>query len=139
MTQNPPAIQETQETESGRSPGKEDGYPLQYSCLENPMNRRAQRATVCRVAQSRTRLKRLNMHTGTNKVGLLPQSTAFSRSNCHFPPTFSHCRSCFHIVPYTHTASRSMRTKEKMEEIKWSHKWEDLISYIRTVYLSRQI
>ena len=24
---------------SGRSPGKEDGYPLQYSCLENPMDR----------------------------------------------------------------------------------------------------
>ena len=23
----------------GRSPGKEKGYPLQYSCLENPMNR----------------------------------------------------------------------------------------------------
>ena len=24
---------------SGRSPRKEDGYPLQYSCLENPMDR----------------------------------------------------------------------------------------------------
>ena len=24
---------------SGRSPGKEDGYPLQYSCLENSMDR----------------------------------------------------------------------------------------------------
>ena len=23
----------------GRSPGEENGYPLQYSCLENPMNR----------------------------------------------------------------------------------------------------
>ena len=26
---------------SGRSPGEENGYPLQYSCLENPMGRRA--------------------------------------------------------------------------------------------------
>ena len=26
---------------SGRSPGKENGNPLQYSCLENPMDRRA--------------------------------------------------------------------------------------------------
>ena len=24
---------------SGRSPGEEDGNPLQYSCLENPINR----------------------------------------------------------------------------------------------------
>ena len=24
---------------SGRSPGEENGYPLQYSCLENPMDR----------------------------------------------------------------------------------------------------
>ena len=24
---------------SGRSPGDENGYPLQYSCLENPMDR----------------------------------------------------------------------------------------------------
>ena len=54
MTQNPPAIQETQETESGRSPGKEDGYPLQYSCLENPMNRRAWWATVHGVAKGWT-------------------------------------------------------------------------------------
>ena len=26
---------------SGRSPGEENGYPLQYSCLENPMDRGA--------------------------------------------------------------------------------------------------
>ena len=32
--------------ELGRSPGEVNGNPLQYSCLENPMNRRAWRATV---------------------------------------------------------------------------------------------
>ena len=31
---------------SGRSPGGENGNPLQYSCLENPMDRVAWRATV---------------------------------------------------------------------------------------------
>ena len=31
---------------SGRSPGEENGTPLQYSCLENPMDREAWRATV---------------------------------------------------------------------------------------------
>ena len=30
---------------SGRSPGEGDGNPLQYSCLENPMDRGAWRAT----------------------------------------------------------------------------------------------
>ena len=31
---------------SGRSPGEGNGNPFQYSCLENPMNRGAWRATV---------------------------------------------------------------------------------------------
>ena len=31
---------------SGRSPGEGNGYPLQYSCLENSMERGAWRATV---------------------------------------------------------------------------------------------
>ena len=31
---------------SGRSPGEGNGYPLQYSCLENPMDRGAWQATV---------------------------------------------------------------------------------------------
>ena len=31
---------------SGRSPGEGNGNPLQYSCLENPMNGGAWRATV---------------------------------------------------------------------------------------------
>ena len=35
-----------------RSPGKGHGDPLQYSCLENPMDRRAWWATVQRVAES---------------------------------------------------------------------------------------
>ena len=32
--------------ESGRSPGREDGNPLQYSCLGNPMDRGAWQAAV---------------------------------------------------------------------------------------------
>ena len=41
----------------GRSPGGGHGNPLQYSCLENPMDRGAWRATVRGVAQSWTGLK----------------------------------------------------------------------------------
>ena len=39
------------------------GNPLQYSCLDNPMDRGAWKAIVHRVAKSRTRLKQLSMHT----------------------------------------------------------------------------
>ena len=39
---------------SGRFPGGGDGNPLQDSCLENPMDRGAWRATVPGVAKSRT-------------------------------------------------------------------------------------
>ena len=40
----------------GRSPGEGNGNPLQYSCLENPMERGAWQATVHGVAKSQTRL-----------------------------------------------------------------------------------
>ena len=46
----------------GRSPGRGHGNPLQYSCLENPMNRGAWRATVQGAAKSQTRLKQLSTH-----------------------------------------------------------------------------
>ena len=45
---------------SGRFPGGGNDNPLQYSCLENPMDRGAWWATVHGVSRSRTRLKRLS-------------------------------------------------------------------------------
>ena len=59
MVPNPPAnagdIRDTGSISGlGRSPGERNGNPLQYSCLENPMNSRAWWATVPGVAQSRT-------------------------------------------------------------------------------------
>ena len=47
---------------SRRSLGEEHGNPLQYSCLENPMDRGAWCPTVHRVAKSRTWLKLLSTH-----------------------------------------------------------------------------
>ena len=41
---------------SGRYPGEGNGNPLQYSCLENPMDRGAWQATVHGVTKSQTRL-----------------------------------------------------------------------------------
>ena len=52
LVKNSPAMQETQIW----SPGEGKDSPLQYSCLENPMDRGAQWATVHEVAKSWTRL-----------------------------------------------------------------------------------
>ena len=41
---------------SGVSPGEGNGNPLQYSCLENPMDREAWQTTVHGITKSRTRL-----------------------------------------------------------------------------------
>ena len=44
----------------GRSPGEGNGSSLQFSCLENPMDRRAWQAIVHRVTRGWTQLKRLS-------------------------------------------------------------------------------
>ena len=51
---------------SGKAPGERNGYPLQFSCLENSMDRGACWATVHGIAKSRTRLA--NTHTGITSL-----------------------------------------------------------------------
>ena len=51
---------------SGRSPGGGHGNPLEYSCLENPMDRGALPATVHRVTQSQTQQKQVSTHACKN-------------------------------------------------------------------------
>ena len=50
-----------------RSPGGGHGNPLQYSCLENPMDRGACQAIVHGLAKSWTQQKRLSMHAYTRE------------------------------------------------------------------------
>ena len=50
---------------SSRFPRRGNDNPLQYSCLENPMERGAWQTIVYRVAKSRWRLKRHGMHAYT--------------------------------------------------------------------------
>ena len=50
----------------GRSPGGGNGYPLQYSCLENSMDRGAWRAIAHGVTKSQTRLR--DYTTSNNKT-----------------------------------------------------------------------
>ena len=56
----------------GRSPAQGHGNALQYSCLENPVDRGAWPAMVHRVAKSRTQLKQLStgQHTPRTVSGL---------------------------------------------------------------------
>ena len=58
MVKNLPAMQETRVQSLGREDPLEKGMatPLQYSCLENPMDSGAWRAAIQGVAKSRTRL-----------------------------------------------------------------------------------
>ena len=56
----------------GRSPGGGYGNPLQYSCLENPMDRGTWWATIHREAKSQTRLKRLSTHARSCILYCLP-------------------------------------------------------------------
>ena len=48
---------------SGRSPGKENGYPFQYSCLGNSIKREAWQATVHGVGKESDTTEQLSMHT----------------------------------------------------------------------------
>ena len=62
---------------SGRSPGEGNGYPLQYSCLENPMDRGAWWDTVHGFAKSQTQLSdwtHINTHTQVVVLNVWPKS-----------------------------------------------------------------
>ena len=62
----------------GRSPGEGNGNPLQYSCLENPIDRGAWWATVHGVAKSWTQLSDFTLHT---KVYLVIRFFGYSGSS----------------------------------------------------------
>ena len=81
---------------SGRPPGGGHGSPLQCSCLEDPMDRGAWRATVHRVSRSWTRLKRLSRYActlvlrgrGKDPSYLDPQHTSLLYFCQNVTPTF---------------------------------------------------
>ena len=77
---NPPSTAENPGSipGSGRSPGEENGYPLQYSCLGNPMDRGAWQATVHVVSECGTRLS--NFHCTCLQITQDPCLNTFSAS-----------------------------------------------------------
>ena len=58
---------------SGRSLGEGNGNPLQYSRLENPMDRGVWWVTVHRVAKSQTWIKQLSMHIPMRLLRILKE------------------------------------------------------------------
>ena len=72
----------------GRSPGVGIGNRLQYSCLENPMDRGAWQATVHGVPKSWTRLSvRTHAHTHTYTPFPIILPSTHSSTQCHLPAT----------------------------------------------------
>ena len=66
-----PTMRETRVRSLGREspPGEGNGNPLQYSCLENPMDRGAWWATVHGIAKSQTRLSDFISFSPRKKLG----------------------------------------------------------------------
>ena len=100
-------------TGSGRSPGEGNGTPLQYSCLENPMDRGVWWATVHRVQFSCPVMSdSLRPHEPQHArppcpsptPGVYPNSCPLSRS-CH--PTISSSVAPFSSCPQSFPASGS--------------------------------
>ena len=71
---------------SGRSPGEGNGNPLQYSCLENPMDGGAWWATIHGVAKCRTRLSDFTFHFPGRSVRALFLCTPLPRRDLFSSP-----------------------------------------------------
>ena len=66
---------------SGRFPGEGNGNPLQYSCLENPMDGGASRATVYGVFTAGHGLSLAMVSRGYSRVGVLGRLLLWSTSS----------------------------------------------------------
>ena len=82
----------------GRSPGEGNGNPLQYCCLENPMDGGAWRATVHRVTKSWTRLRDFTFSLSAGIENGVPTEVTNSLAPCHRSPPgdwrYSHVHTC---------------------------------------------
>ena len=91
---------------SGKSPGKGNGNPFQYSRLEHPMDRGACWATIHGVAQSRPLLKQLS--TRTHDLGIMTSSDwFFFFSFLKFSLYYVHLLACVHLLDCSSLCSSS--------------------------------
>ena len=95
----------------GRSPGGGHGNPLQYSCLENPMDRGAWRATVQRVAKTQTWLKQLST---AQHIYIIEYYSAVKRNEV-----------LIHATAWiNHENTEQKKASHKRPHIVWSHRYE---------------
>ena len=84
----------------GKIPGRENGNPLQYSCLENSMDRRAWWATVHGVAKSQAQLSAHVHNTPLYHIFFI-----HSFVDEHL--------GCFHVLAIVNSASMNIRMQAK--------------------------
>ena len=121
-------MQETQDTlvwslGGEKSPGEENGNPLQYSCLETPMDKGAWRAPVHRVANSWPWLSRCVCH---NVKWVIKKGQRAHRSRQLVPQTIksTFCSSlCFFSGGSVVKNPPASAGKQQMQV--WSLGWED--------------
>ena len=114
VLKNPPAnIEDTRDLGSvpglGRYPGVGNGSPLQYSCLENPLDRGAWLTTLHGVTKSWARLKQLSTHTLAPEcftwevivpcMCIYTQLESVAMASEHFQTFFTHCRQILGQTP----------------------------------------
>ena len=132
QVKNLPAMHESQETwvwslGSGRSPGGGHGDPLQCSCLENPVDRGAWRATVHRVAKSQTRLKRLSTHAHVHFfMSTKKKKKRKEKPGMSYGPNVHPKLTCWNFTSQC-DAIRRWGLGEVIK-IRWGHEGEDLIN-----------
>ena len=106
---------------SERSSGEEDGNRLQYSCLENPVDRGAWQAMVHRVTKSWTRLKQLSIHTQLHGCFLDAISISFTSDTRSSRTTGWHSMTLAtflkkRVVILEHESEGARKREKKVEE-----------------------
>ena len=118
-----------------RSSGGGHGLPLQYSCLENPMDRGACQATVHGIAKSWTWLKWLNTHTHAHTYmytyGWVPSIFTWNYHNIVNQLYEWKSLSCVRLfaTPWT-VAHQSPLSMEFSRQEYWSEGWYFLLQGI---------
>ena len=101
---------------SGGSPGEGNGNPLQYSCLENPIDGDAWKATVHRVAKSRTGLSDFTQIPGRFLMSRLqfPSYEESKMAACKPHGIRLGCRIRLSSTWYSHEGSREVQCPEQV-------------------------
>ena len=118
--------------------GREHDSPLQYSCLENPMDRGSWRAAVHRVTQSQTRLRWLGTHTHRSNIHVwrcpappcffqgveLPSIHLVAEAKTLGPSwtlNFPHCLQIQPVIrPFTSTSEANFHVPSTPDHLHWA-------------------